>query len=528
MPFVVLGGLWVFLSPKIYARKRSETSTQTLDWRGLITFALSIGLIWVVVAGWWYGRNVTLYGELFGTRTMVVVAGQRIGGFSLQTLLDEFQGFRFAYWALFGAVNIMTFRWFYDVMDLTSILMLVGLITPFIVALRSRLAEENKRAQVDIRVSLLLLVLIVFAGTVSVVVWTSQTYASQGRLLFPFNAAICVLGAMGFISFGRYWIGPLIPQKLRQNTSFKPLYTLLPIGFACFALIVPFASIAPQYEAPLRLSELPSSAHSVYARFGDVALVGYQVDDRRYFPGDRVPITVYWKVINPSVRDYSLYLHATVDDGTVIGKVDSYPGAGRLRTSTWPADAMYADHYAILLDQTSSVVSKLRLHVGWWDYDSKTLVEAVDENGRSLKSVMLDVGGFAPASTMQTVENVQTITPVTFGNAVQLIGYRLDDNVLNLVWKSVGALSSDDTVFVQALDANNQVVGQGDAPPALPNHYWQAGEQFITRHTITETAPMASGSYRAIVGWYNPIDGTRLAMSSPDNAFSLPVPLTIP
>jgi hypothetical protein len=527
MPFVLLGGWWVFLSPKICTEKRSETSIQKLNWRGVITFVLSIGLIWVLAAGWWYIRNLTLYGELFGTRMMVAVAGPRIGGFSLQTLVDEFQGFRFAYWALFGAVNIMTFRWFYDVMDVISIFVLLGLITSFIVALRSKSSEANKRAQLDVLVTLLLLVLIVIAGTVSVAVWTSQTYASQGRLLFPFNATICILGATGLIFFWRYWIRPLIPQKLREYRATKSVYILVPFAIGCFALIVPFASIAPQYETPQTLQGLPDGIRSVYARFGDMALVGYSVDDRRYFPGDRVPVTVYWKVINTSTRDYSLYLQAIVDEGTVIGKVDSYPGAGRLRTSTWKTDAIYADSYEIVLDQTSNSVSKLRLHVGWWDYESKTLIDAVDESGRPLKSVMLDIGGFAPANTLQMVENMQTVEPVVFGNAVQLIGYRLDENMLDLVWKSVGGILADDTVFVQALDANNQVMGQGDAPPKLPTQYWHVGEQFITRHTITATTPMTSGSYRVILGWYNPIDGTRLVASSPENAYVLPVPLIV-
>ncbi len=531
MPFVLLGGGWVFLRHPIYEVLKRQPISKKLDWRGFITFVLAVGMVWLVVAGWWYLRNIILYGELFGTSTMVAVAGPRIGGFGLQTLIDEFQGFRFAYWALFGAVNIMTYRWFYDVVDIASILMIIGLTTALFVWLKTRSQARRSNSEtydwVDSGVIMIGLALIIVAGSVSVAVWTAQTYASQGRLLFPFNAAISILGATGIIYFGCYRIRPLISRFLKWPVT-KAGYYFLPIAFGVFATIVPFGSIAPQYVPPPILEKVPDSAQSVYGRFGDVALVGYEVADQRYFPGDTIPITVYWQVIKPSTNDYSLYLHATRDDGTDIGKVDSYPGAGRQRTSTWKAGAIYADSYAITLDKSSEAVSRLRVQVGWWNYADKTLVNAVDQNDRALDSVMLDMGGFAPRNTMEQIEGLTSIEPNVFGNAIRLIGYKLEGNRLSLLWKSVAPLSANDTVFVQALDANNQVVGQGDAPPTLPTRYWQVGEQFVTRHSINASTAIESGSYRVILGWYNPDDGTRLAVAYPDNAFSLPANLIVP
>ncbi|MBA3874667.1 MAG: DUF2142 domain-containing protein, partial [Anaerolineae bacterium] len=310
LPFVLLGGLWVFSREYIQGRLKAEQHPYKLDWRGFITFVGLVGVVWLVVAGWWYVRNLTLYGELFGTRMMVAVAGSRADRFTLQTLVDEFQGFRFAYWALFGAVNIMTFRWFYDVMDDASIVMLLGLVTVFFVGIRSRL---GKRSGIDgfdwgnTWVIIVWMALIIVAGTVSVAVWTSQTYASQGRLLFPFNAAISILGAIGVIFFVRYWIKPLIPSGRLKRAVTQSTYYVLPIAFGAFALVVPFASVVPQYASPLVLEKVPDTAHLVYARFDDLALVGYEVADQRYFLGDTVPITVYWQVLKPALHDYSLY-----------------------------------------------------------------------------------------------------------------------------------------------------------------------------------------------------------------------------
>ncbi len=532
LPFVVMGGIWVFSRTYFVMRIQEQSIRDRLDWRGFMTFVVLIGVMWGVVAGWWYIRNIILYGEIFGTHMMVVVAGPRIGDFSLQTLVDEFQGFRFAYWALFGAVNIMTYRWFYDVMDGASIVMILGLLTVMMDGLRSLLrpmqSEDRAYESIDAWAIGIWLTLIILAGSVSVAVWTSQTYASQGRLLFPFNSAISILGAVGLTYFGKRWIRPFIPSKVMQQSLVQTGYCVLPSALAAFATVVPFLSVAPQYAPPPVLEHIPDTAHSVYARFDDIALIGYEVPNQRYFPGDSVPITVYWQVIRPASQDYSLYLHATLDDGSVIGKVDSYPGAGRLRTSTWQSGAIYADTYVISLDKASSAVSRLRMQVGWWNYSDKTLVGAADQNNQPLKSVMLDIGGFAPNLTHETAENATPIEPIAFGDAIALVGYRLDGASLSLVWRSKALLSANDTVFVQALDDHNQVVGQGDAPPILPTYYWQVLEQFVTQHTISASKQTISGSYRIIVGWYNSDDGTRLSVAFPDNAFTLPVTLVVP
>ena len=65
------------------------------DWRGWIFSGMLIALPVLLIAGWWYLRNVQLYGELFGLDTMVAIAGPR--SMSLLDLVPEFDGFRYSY-----------------------------------------------------------------------------------------------------------------------------------------------------------------------------------------------------------------------------------------------------------------------------------------------------------------------------------------------------------------------------------------------------------------------------------------------
>jgi 4-amino-4-deoxy-L-arabinose transferase-like glycosyltransferase len=490
VPIVALAGLYV-----AYTRR---------DWRGLVILGTLMLGVWALVAGWWYLRNSTLYGELFGTNTMAAVAGARIGDFTLQTLLSEFQGFRIAYWGLFGAVNIQTFDWFYIVMDGVVTVALVGLIWHI----------WWNRSQRDYIMPLGLLMLTIAIGAVSVILWTAQTYASQGRLLFPYVAATSSLLAIGISRFVREW--RLRVSRINLNLQFVIVLLLFAI-----ASLVPFVSILPQYALPSPVTSIPDSAHQVYARFGDVALVGYETPDVRYQPGDEVPVRVYWKVIEQSEHDYSLFLTLLDDRENSIGKVDTYPGGGRLRTSTWQPGAIYADSYQIPISSDTKGRYVLRMQVGWWDYPTQTYIAATNEANQPLEAVILNVGAFADVTTAPLAGDLAQIEPVTFGGKITLLGYFLTGNNLLLLWECSGTLDDDYTVFVHVLDDQNAIVGQGDAPPQFPTHYWRPGERFLTRHEITYPQRPPTGSYRLVLGWYRPSDFVRLSTSYPDNAFVL-------
>lgn len=477
------------------------------DLRGLIALGITMIGLWLLIAGWWYLRNLLIYGELFGTSTMVAVAGAREGQFTLQTLLDEFQGFRFAYWGLFGAVNIQTFRWFYDVMDVLTIIAIGGLAWHLITRSRQR----------DYLIQLALLALVILIGAVSVILWTAQTYASQGRLLFPFVGATSTLLALG--------LGQIIERFSPSRRGVLGLPMTAVMVFGAFAAIVPLASIAPQYQTPAPLTALPPTAQPVYARFSDVALIGYETPDQRYTAGDTLPITVYWQVLDQSPRDNSLWLHAVASDGTVIGKVDSYPGGGKLRTTQWQAGAIYADTYAIPLEASAVGRYLLRVQVGWWHYPTEANIPAVDPTGSPLDSVMLNAGGFLSGDL--TTQPDHHTDAVDFGGMIRLTGYTLAENNLVLFWEAVTAVEADYTVFVQVVDAENNIIGQGDAPPDLPTHYWRAGEKFITQHVIYYLQPPNPDTYRLLIGWYHPETFARLTTDAPDNAHVL-LNLTLP
>lgn len=502
-PVIGLAGLYVYW--------------QTRDRRGLITLGVMIVVAWGSIAGWWYWRNIQLYGELFGTAMMVEVAGRRLEPFTIRTLITEFEGFRVSYWGLFGGVNVLTFRWFYWLADALVIAAVIGLFGIMANVAKYPLRSIRRYRRVFGVTDALNLYWLYGAGIsvvlfvtalLSVIAWTAQTYASQGRLLFPFIAANSLLLASGL----RY-----LMKRYRPGAAGAVLVGVM----AVIALVIPFTSIRQAYMPPPTVTELPERARPVYARFDQVALVGYELDDQRYETGDVLPVTVYWEVLAAADRDLSAYLVAVDPAGNPVGKVDTYPGGGTLRTSTWEAGAIYADTYAVPIDPRTGGHFDLRLQVGWWHYPTEQIVIATDSDDLLLESVMLDAGGFA-SRVVPNLSRFVGVSGARFGNQIELIGYRQRTvDRVELAWRVLDPPEGEHRVFLHVI-AGGELVGQADAAPALSVEYWERHDLFVTTHDLQFERPLELGRYQLLAGWYNPDDRARLPLRDDrDNAYAV-------
>ena len=488
------------------------------DWRGFVTLGVMMAVAWGAIAGWWYLRNLQLYGELFGTSTMVAVAGPRLEAFTPITLINEFEGFRVSYWGLFGGVNVLAWAPFYWLTDALTVLALTGLalavyeVYPYIYRSLSR--YRRLYSVQDLLNSYWLLCALLFAvifmlALGSLIAWTAQTYASQGRLLFPFIAAISPLLATGLLHWMR-----------RQRARYASIFLGV---FGGVALLMPFLAIRPAYAPPRPLAELPPSATPVYARYGDVELIGYEVDDELYRAGERLPITVYWRALSQTERDLSAYLTVINPAGEAIGKVDTYPGGGTLRTTTWTPGTIIPDRYELPLDGAGDF--DLRLQVGWWHFPSGEVLMPTDADSAPLESVLLDVGGYSGGRTLRVGEPVNG--RVVYDGRIRLRAYEIVDgrNVV-FTWQALRGVEADYTIFVQLFNEAGEIVAQGDRPPPLATGYWERGETVVSRHDLTYDQPLTAGRYTMIVGWYDAATGERLTLRGGEDAYTL-VPIRV-
>jgi len=348
---VGLAALWV-----IYQRR---------DWRGLLRLALFGLTAWALIAGWWYWRNLTMYGDLTGTHHMLLIIGRRPAP-PLVALLVELLSLTDSFWGVFGWFNILPPALYQHTVDLLLILAGVGLL------IRATRHRDDNLMQAQIG----LLGLTALAGLGALIVWTLQTHGTQGRLLFPYIAAWNILIVVGL-------------SELRI-----PLRPLM-IGLAtCAALFAPLV-IAPQYAVAAPLDVLPPDAVPFSVSWeGEIEIVGHaKLDAGRYHAGDLVPVTVYWRPLIQSPRPRSLYLHLIAPDAEIIGQVTSYPGAGMRQATTWDAGKIYPDTYLIPLTEAVSGAFELRLQMGWLRANGQTM-QAFDPSQNPATYVIVPAGRY--------------------------------------------------------------------------------------------------------------------------------------
>lgn len=80
------------------------------------------------VGGWWYIRNIRLYGDWKGWNAFIAVLGQRPQPATLAQLWDERFGFMQSYWGLFGGVNIPLPAFIYTLLNWLLVLSVLGFI----------------------------------------------------------------------------------------------------------------------------------------------------------------------------------------------------------------------------------------------------------------------------------------------------------------------------------------------------------------------------------------------------------------
>ena len=467
---------------------------RSLAW--LLSASITVGGVAALVAGWWYARNWLLYGDPTALSTLLAVVGQRSAPVTWQTLLDEFEGLRISFWALFGAMNVLGNPMIYRVADAFSVLAVLGLAAA---ALQGRLPRV-----------LVLPVLWVLILVVALVRYTQMTEAFQGRLLFPGIQSIALLLAVGLVS--------LLPWRWGAR-----LLASAVAGLGLLAVASPFVYIMPAYPGPDLLLTLDASAvsHPVAITFdGRAELVGYSLDRETVRPGDDLTVTLYWRVLRPFDRDYSLFIHLFGPTGARVAKRDTFPARGAFPTRLWQPGQVFRDPYRITVSAVAQGPARLRLEAGLYDLSTLRNLPMVDGQGRPIESPVLGYVKLA-ASRPQAVA-VPNLLGYRLGDRIVLAGYEVAPGTtsgalrLTLYWQALGRPAQDYAVFTHLLDDEEGLWGQRDGEPQggqYPTSYWDEGETIVDAYEIVPKEGAPAGRYRLAVGMYDRASGRRLPVS---------------
>lgn len=478
------------------------TAYRLKDWRAWIVRGLTLAIIVAAVAGWWYLRNLRLYGEVTGMETMVAVAGARPAGFGLRQLLPEWRGFWQSYWGVFGAFNVLTGPWFYWLAGGLTLAALAGLGVRLVRLARGRALPRNWQGH---------LVLLVFLGltALGLLRWTLQTLASQGRLLFGAAAVISFYLALGLLAW--------VPRRWQMRLALATAALL-----AAVAAVVA-GSIAPAYRPPAPVAALPADATPLDITCGDILLSGYRLDAPETESGTPLRVTLYWSAAAPILRDLQLSINGYGYREENVAKLDTWPGGGLRPTSHWRPGEVYPDYYE-LATEAVELPSLVRLGLAW---NTNLMSAAANEpvrclvGGQPVDSVFLDGGAL-----VGPLPDAAAAAPLaTFDQGIELTGAttRIEDGRLrvDLIWRAAGPVAADYTVFVHLFDSNGDKVSQGDGPPRdgyWPTSRWRPGEPVESSHVL-DLPPGADPAGLSLgLGLYDPASGERLPAFAPGGA----------
>lgn len=477
------------------------TAVRTGQWRVWVARGLTLLILTALIAGWWYLRNFRLYGDVTGLERMVAIAGARPPGFGLLELSREWTGFWYSYWGVFGAFNVLAPRWFYLIAGTLTLAAAGGLLLAFVRSLkRGNWPPANWRGH---------LILIVFLSTsaVSLVRWTLQTLASQGRLLFGGVAVISLYMALGLLAW--------FPARRRAAAAAG-----LSVALALAAFVIPLISIIPAYRPPASAADLPEDAIRLDAVCDNgLTLLGYRLDADSVLAGEPLGVTLYWTAAVRPDRNYQLALNGYGYREENVAKLDTWPGGGLLPTAFWRPGVVMPDHYLLKTDAESDTPTIVRLGVRW---HADLMNAARDEEilcyagGRSFDTIFLDAGALVRPLPEATAE--PPAPKATLQHGILFLGSsvsrRGDDVIAELTWQATEAIPGDYTVFVHLFDEAGNKVAQGDAPPRAgywPTSRWRPGESVSSSHVVELPSELPAGRYRLGIGLYDPTDGERLA-----------------
>ncbi len=450
------------------------------------------------IAGWWYARNVALYGDWLGWNAFIAVLGQRATPASLAQLWGERRGFMMSFWGLFGGVNVPMPLWIYAVLNGFLVLCVVG----FLVYLL-RLARGEWRAwragHGTVRRRLLwaverhfgLIVIGLFAAAVvyGLVQWATTTWSSQGRLVFTALAALSVLMALGWTALVE------LLGRLRSGLVAAPAVFLFVVAAAAPWLWIRPAYIPPPYPGPLATTtDIP---------FGDaVRLAGYEVQSGELRPGDSVRVRLEWEALQPMTRDWSVFVH--LNDpvlGRPIAQRDMFPGQGLLATRLLLPGQRLVNDYVLTLPATAVAPAELELVVGLYDFATgERLPAAAGADAVTLATVPLHPrDGALPNPTSLFVEH-----------GLELVGFAVEPRrvaaggavAVTTYWRPSASLPDDFTFFAQIVGADTTRYAAIDTPPPTPTSQWTPGEVYAVGLPLALDPATPPDAYPLIIGLY--------------------------
>jgi 4-amino-4-deoxy-L-arabinose transferase-like glycosyltransferase len=517
-------------------------------WREFVVGALATLLPLLAIAGWWYLRNLRLYGDVSGLNAFIEILGKRDVPADLAQLWRERQSFLVGYWGNFGGLNVPMASWVYTVLNGSVVVAGLGLMAVLVksrpispgsteggrreararadrhpaprdpgtlpgtlfnrVGPTSRIDQERLTPNVR-RLPLVVCLLWGLGVVVPWAQWARVTWSSQGRLVFAALPVWSMLLALG-------WGGWLLRRWRRWVLGAGSLFLL---GLCVAA---PFAWIRPAYalpEAPTE-AQLQSIPHRLNVDYdAAMRLLGYDMAAQQTLPGGQLAVTLYWESIAPTEEDYTVFVHLLGEHELLVAQRDTLPGLGLLSTTWLAPGSRWADRYVLQLPETAYAPNEAQIEVGLFKTYTGERLPVIDSHGEPLG----DHVRFGQLEIEAQSLDLTNPVAVNFDGRMLLTGYDLSERAagpsetitLTLRWEAQRPMAHNYTVSAQLIDPAQRKAAQHDSWPmegAAPTAAWSPGQTVVDAIPLTIFPDAPAGPYRVRIAVYRQVEGEILHM----------------
>ncbi len=285
----------------------------------------------------------------------------------------------------------------------------------------------------------------------------------------------------------------------------------LVVGDAAVTMTPPLAPAKPEdFDIRTRLN----------GSFETLQLLGYNLTNEVWQPGEQRQLELFWAMAAEPAWQQDAVAKLTLLPRSPLPQISNLTGWERVVTPSYPTSYWQSgDHFRDVWSLT------LPPHVPRGSYDLQLTVNQIE-----LTLGQVKVGG---RERLFDQPHISSLLRAKVGHSIILLGYNLyppppvfdsqsltlnpQSLSLTLFWQATNILAEDYTVFVQLLDADNNIVAQQDSLPqggAAPTGTWAMGEIVVDEYELLLNSPAKSGKYRLIVGMYHPATLARLPITT--------------
>jgi hypothetical protein len=477
-------------------------------WRERIgQFGLVVALA-LLVSGWFFARNLVLYGDPTGLAMMNARYG--LARSAPPTWAEAARTGRtifLRYWAHFGAVGMPD--WVNVGLAALTAALLLGIVRLLIKRSLGRVAPHaHLNAWLGI-VLVLYLAQLAFMFRVSL-------HGGQIRYILPGFGALAVMQQVG--------LSGLVGVERRRLAAILPAALLIPL-----ALYAALGVLRPAYDLP-RFAEAPDTLRydqPVDARFGDgIRLVGVSLP-RGVRLGQAASVRLCWAGDGPTDRPLPYFVQLVDENDTKAAARHTHTGLGMYPTNLWGPGTAFCDDLLLPVNADAEAPKVYRLLVGFFDEETSERLPVTLADGSVQDFV-------APGVVAVWPNRWPDAPPLAYrlGDAIGLSRPDVEaggadgetDFTVDVTCLALAEVKRDYTVFVHLLGPDGVPVAQTDVRPrggTFPTAFWPKGAVVRDRITVPVGPDVPPGTYRLVLGMYDSASLERLPVVDTGGA-SLP------